>query len=224
MGLTSYRFTEFSHLKKLYPLGLGSDLDALKLSLKSIENGTLKTLNKEIEEMETEMDNDVVIDDTVVHSNIDYLDYISSTNASNIIYNSMMISLFSFLETRLMLLCKLVEPRNSILLSDISGKGIYKYKKYLSKVHSIDFNSQQKEWELICSYALLRNKLIHSQSVEFDIKANSKEYNKLKKLEHLTVKESSNKAFFYIDNQEFLNKCFETVSKFLEFICYVKSV
>jgi hypothetical protein len=221
--LTSYRFQEFQKLDKLYPTGLSNDLDAMKLSLKSIEKGTLKILKKEIEEMKTEMENDIIIDDTVVQSNVDFLDYISSSNASNIIYNSMMISLFSFLETRLMLLSKLVEPRNSILLNDISGKGIYKYKKYLSKVHLIDFSSQQKEWELICSYALLRNKLIHSQSVEFDIKSNNKEYNKLKKLEYLTVNESSDKALFYINNQEFLNKCFETISNFLEFICYVKS-
>ncbi|KAB1159469.1 hypothetical protein F7018_03920 [Tenacibaculum aiptasiae] len=221
MGLTSYRFTEFNDLTKLNPLGLEGDLDAIKLSLKSIEVGTLNILQNEIKEMQSEMENDIIIDDTIVQSNVDYLDYISSRQASNIIHNSMMISIFSFLETRLLLLCKLIEPRNSILLNDISGKGIYKYKKFLSKVHSIDFSSQQNEWELITSYALLRNKLVHSQSVDFDIKKNSKEYIKLKKIEHLTVKEYSDKAFFYIDSQEFHNKYFQTVSKFLEFICYI---
>ena len=222
MGLTAYRFTEFWKLDKLFPAGIDTDLESMKVALRTIQKGAGDVLKIEIDKMEGEMKNDIVIENEVIYSNVDYLDFFSSSSALNIIYNSMVISIFSFIETRLMLLCKLIEKRNKILLSDISGKGIYKYKRYLSKVHDIDFNPKNEEWELLGSYAFLRNKLIHSHSVEINMRYNEKDYKKLKKIKSLSVTESSDIATFHIRDQECVNDFFALASSFIQFICYIK--
>ncbi len=219
MALGVYRFKEFEAFDKLYPSGIYNDMDTIKTSLKTMYEGTILNLKKEVDSMKQEMKQDVVIDNEVIYSNVDILDFYSSSNAINIVYNSMFISLHSFLETRLRFMCKLIESRSSIKLNDISGKGIYKYRKYLEKVHQVNFDSQKNNWELICHYSLLRNKLTHSQTNEINVISEKTEFNKLKKLDHLTIIESNNFAKYKIDNIELIEGFLRVVSNFLEYVC-----
>jgi|GEM_PF-4892315 len=99
--LRSYRFQEFYIIDKLYPTGLDNDLDSMKTFLNSIEKGTLEMVKSDVQKMEGEMENDIIIDNEVIFSNVDFLDYKSTSSALNIIYNSTLVSLYSFLETRL---------------------------------------------------------------------------------------------------------------------------
>lgn len=61
-------------------------------------------------------------------------------------YSSIIISLYSFLEQSMYQLCKIAETSQSIKINDIYGRGIFKYKTYLEKVISIDFNPINPEW------------------------------------------------------------------------------
>lgn len=223
MGLSSYRFKEFQELDKIYPTGLDNDLDALKIFLKNIQNETTENLKNDIKEMEKEMEKDIVEDNIVLYSNIDYLDYASSLNALNLVYNSMLISLCSFIETRLMMLCKLIESKSDKSIDSIKGRSkIYKYKNYLSTVHLIDFNIIHSDWKQICSYAYLRNQLVHNQIPQINIKTNKVGYRKLRNIKFLDIKVKSNIATFTITDSRLLNDYFDVISRFLQFICYVK--
>jgi hypothetical protein len=223
MGLFTNRFPEFRELDKLYPTGLDNDLDALKTFLKFTQNGTTENLKKDIKEMEEEMKNDIVKDSVVLHSNVDYLDYMSSSNALNLIYNSMLISLCSFLETRLGLLCKLIENRETESLKNIIGTStLVKFKNYLSEVHSIDFNSINSEWEQIFAYAYLRNKLVHNHSPKINIKTNPDGYSELKKIKFLYLDDKSEINKIYINDPRILEEYFDLISRILNFIVTIK--
>jgi hypothetical protein len=224
MGLSSYRFKEFQKLDKIYPTGLNNDLDALKMFLKKIKEETSGDLKDEINKMENEMENDIVVDNVVLHSNIDYLDYASSLNALNLVYNSILISLCSFIETRLFMLCKLIEDKNVKSIKSINGESkIDTYKKYLEEVHSVDFNSVQNDWKQITSYAYLRNQFVHNQIPEINIDTNKTGYEKLRNIKFLNIKTESDFATFSINDSRLLDEYFDIISRFLQFICYIKN-
>jgi hypothetical protein len=220
MGLRSYRFSEFIQLDKLYPGGLSNDLDSMDTFLKSIEKGTVEIVKENVESMEQEMENDIIIDDEVF-SNIDFFDYKSSSSALNIIYNSTLISIYSFLETRMKHFYELLKDQQNIKINKKDGESnILFYKRKLADEFSIDFSEVNLDWEEICSYTLLRNALTHSHIQEADISKKIIDYQKIKNMEFLTTEVESTVLVFQINDFNFLSLFFKKVSKFLNFICY----
>jgi hypothetical protein len=220
MGLRSYRFSEFIQLDKLYPGGLSNDLDSMDTFLKSIEKGTVEIVKENVESMEQEMENDIIIDDEVF-SNIDFFDYKSSLSALNIIYNSTLISIYSFLETRMKHFYELLKDQQNIKINKKDGESnILFYKRKLADEFSIDFSEVNLDWEEICSYTLLRNALTHSHIQEADISKKKIDYQKIKNMEFLNTKVESTVLVFQINDFNFLSLFFKKVSKFLNFICY----
>jgi hypothetical protein len=224
MGLSSYRFKEFQKLDKIYPTGLNNDLYALKMFLKKIKVETSESLKCEINKMENEMENDIVICDVVLHSNIDYLDYASSLGTLNLVYNSILITLCSFIETRLFMLCKLIEDKSVKSIKTKMGESkIDSYKRYLEEVHLVDFNLVQNDWEQITSYAYLRNQFVHNQIPGINIDNNEYGYKKLCNIKFLNIKTESNIANFSINDARLLDEYFDIISRFLQFVYYVKN-
>jgi hypothetical protein len=220
MGLRSYRFSEFIQLDKLYPGGLSNDLDSMDTFLKSIEKGTVEIVKENVESMEQEMENDIIIDDEVF-SNIDFFDYKSSSSALNIIYNSTLISIYSFLETRMKHFYELLKDQQNIKINKKDGESnILFYKRKLADEFSIDFSEVNLDWEEICSYTLLRNALTHSHIQEADISKKIIDYQKIINMEFLTTEVESTVLVFQINDFNFLSLFFKKVSKFLNFICY----
>lgn len=80
---------------------------------------------------------------------------------------SALITIYNLLEHHLNDLCLYFEAKNisKIKLNDISGKGIEKSKKYLTKVVEINFDSLNTEWSFIKSLNLVRNHIVHNGSI-----------------------------------------------------------
>ncbi|MEO8589997.1 MAG: hypothetical protein ABI432_11540 [Flavobacteriales bacterium] len=81
----------------------------------------------------------------------------------DLLYDSQLVSVYSFIERKLLFLCKELEKDQSIKLTDFNGKGIQKFRNYLSKVCSIDFAEVEHSWRELSHFGILRNILIHSE-------------------------------------------------------------
>jgi len=90
------------------------------------------------------------------------------------------IKLYSIFEDSLDHFCKECQKfRNELLaVSDISGKGIFRARKYLAKVIKLDFNPIQKVWQNITNYNKIRNAFAHTGGKIQD-KKESKEMKKI---------------------------------------------
>ncbi|MEL7968200.1 hypothetical protein AAG587_17690 [Vreelandella neptunia] len=80
---------------------------------------------------------------------------------------STLVSLYSFLERQMNLLCKRVEKQNSlpIAVTDLKGEGVVRSKQYLEKMASIDFSSggMNALWSAISDLNKLRNQIVHEE-------------------------------------------------------------
>jgi hypothetical protein len=65
-----------------------------------------------------------------IHAYYDAIDHIIKTNVHQLYYNSLFISLYSFLEKKMYQFCKLAEKNYSIKVKDLSDDGIFKYQNY----------------------------------------------------------------------------------------------
>jgi hypothetical protein len=85
----------------------------------------------------------------------------------SILRTSVFLSLYSFLENQLVILCKQIQNKKRIALgvNDINGNGIVKASKYLKKVVGIDFPDQAEEWTYIKHCNQLRNCLVHNGGI-----------------------------------------------------------
>ncbi|WP_158735136.1 hypothetical protein [Alteribacillus sp. YIM 98480] len=76
--------------------------------------------------------------------------------------NSLFVTIYSFLEKRMFDRCKVHEDNSTspIIINDLKGKGIDKYRLYLNKIAGIKIDNQL--WEKVTSYQDVRNKIIHN--------------------------------------------------------------
>jgi ERCC4-related helicase len=76
---------------------------------------------------------------------------------------STVMAVFAFFESSLFSICTSLQLRqqNQLTLSDISGAGINKFRKYLQKVCGINFNRLENEWSFLTDLAAIRNCLAH---------------------------------------------------------------
>lgn len=93
--------------------------------------------------------------------------YRYSIEFPNILRTSVFLSLYSFLENQLVVLCKQIQSRKRISLSvnDLNDSGIEKASKYLKKVVGIDFPDNTKEWTYIKQCNQLRNCIVHNGGI-----------------------------------------------------------
>ncbi|HFR4168428.1 TPA: hypothetical protein ACHVJ4_005252 [Bacillus cereus] len=81
----------------------------------------------------------------------------------HILRKSFIISLYSFLEQKLMEICKNLEYNNSqkLSLDSINSKGVFKYYKYLNEIVNVDLTSVKKEWHQIIKINIIKNHFVH---------------------------------------------------------------
>lgn len=150
-----------------------------------------------------------------VDSAYDFEDHEIKSKTRQLFYDSIFISMFSFLEKKMHQLSHIAEENYKIKVKDLSGDGVTKYYNYLKKVAEIDMEILNGEWELIKNLNRLRNLLVHKPFAIIDNKGNSGIIKSLKKIEHLTVIERQEYTLLRIDNSKLLLDFCSSIQKFL---------
>jgi len=119
-GLYSCRFKEYNKLSIHGIVSIDQDCDNLRQYIVKMEEGTAQLLKNQIEGADGEMENDIMTKEDFF-SNLNFLDYLGYHSNLKMIYASMLITMYSFLESRLLLACKLIEGRNKIKLKNIGS-------------------------------------------------------------------------------------------------------
>lgn len=133
-------------------------------------------------------------------------DYESEVHATNglveIYYDSFIMAMYSFTERKMFFLCNYLSKGLEVKVEDISGKGIFKYRKYLTKVCGIDFTPIEEEWKRLEDYNKLRNHLVHSEGSRSVDKNNNQLVNLLKKMKGIQLMDvSEGFSFRFISDQ-----------------------
>lgn len=121
-------------------------------------------------------------------------------------YNSILVSQFSFFESRLKFLCELYDRNkfSNVKPSHLSGSDIEKYKRYLTVVAEINFDELQEKWKSITDIKKLRNAIVHNSAKIINEKGNDniiRFINSDKRIEY-KVKNGE----FYINDVSFLKE------------------
>jgi len=84
----------------------------------------------------------------------------------NIFNKSAVVTLYTCLEHNLIEFCNLCQHflKTNISVADFNGEGIFKAKRYLTKLMDIDFGTSQ-EWEFMTQFNKLRNCIVHANGV-----------------------------------------------------------
>jgi hypothetical protein len=90
-----------------------------------------------------------------------------------IYYDSLVLSIYSFIEKQMLFVCHKLEADQIIKVKDINGKGVFKYRTYLEKVIGADFSEVQEEWEILMSFNKIRNFLVHDDGFRIFPKTNT---------------------------------------------------
>lgn len=141
-----------------------------------------------------------------------YIDEVSKyyQEFPQIMRNSLFVSIYTFLEDKLIELC-VPNDETTLKLSDINGKGIQQASIYLKKVLRINFPDHSKEWHFIKNSNLIRNCIVHNNG---DISKSSNEKklrNIIKDMSNVTI---DNKDYIILDNK-FCDNFINNVESFL---------
>jgi hypothetical protein len=90
-----------------------------------------------------------------------------------IYYDSLILSIYSFIEKQMLFSCHQLEKDQVIKIKDIAGKGVFKYRTYLEKVVGADFSEVQKDWELLMKFNKIGNFLVHDDGFRLFSKSNA---------------------------------------------------
>lgn len=161
--------------------------------------------------------------DIEIEYQYDFEDHQTKNHIHQLYYNSIFISLYSFLEKKMYQLCKLAEKNNLIKVRDLSDDGIFKYYKYFKKVLLIDLEQLNKEWTLITKYNKLRNRLVHfpENTIEKS-NNNSKHIEILKSIRNLKIIDKGNYIEYEISDKQLLLDFWFEINSFLNKIYYEK--
>ncbi|WFO17126.1 hypothetical protein M601_005160 [Cellulophaga baltica 4] len=147
--------------------------------------------------------------------NYDPIDiYIKQKNLQ-LYYSSIIVSIYSFLEQSLLRLCAIAEKNKRIKIDDISGKGIFKFKRYLEKVIEIDFEEINSEWNEITKLNHLRNVFVHSSNYRLNKSETKTRINSIKEIKQLKVTEINNYYLLEFQNDKLIRHFIETIRVFL---------
>lgn len=149
------------------------------------------------------------------------LDYYTKKGARDLYYNSVFITEYSFLERKMLQLCKIGESKKAIKINDLGGSGIFKYYSYLKKVLQINMDEVNEEWQEIVKLNHLRNLLVHHPT--YTIETSSVGENKtkiLKSIKYVKITEEDDILEFEISDKTLLQDFVETIREFLAGIYY----
>ena len=98
-----------------------------------------------------------------------------------IFYSSIIMSLYSFLERRLLSFCQAYENDHSIKIREINGKGIHRSKIYIEKILAIKLQEVDLVWKQILRFGILRNLITHNEELRI-LASNRSQIDDLKKI------------------------------------------
>jgi len=154
----------------------------------------------------------------------DFVDHAIKVHTRQLHYSSIFISIYSFFEKKMKQLCKIGEENQLIKINDMSGRGVVKYQKYLTKVLQLNLDTLKNEWELITRYNQLRNLLVHapSNTLTKDNNGLIEKIHKIKSLPGLTIVDTDDTIEFEIEDKKLLLQFCKVVDRFLDYICNEK--
>ena len=120
----------------------------------------------------------------------------TATNLKDIYFDSLFMVLYSFVERKLNFLCRYLEKDFLVKVDDISGKGIFKFRKYLSKVVGISFDPIEEQWKELEKLNQLRNFLVHSSGSRSVPKTNQSLISILKQFQGVHLEEQGENIRF----------------------------
>jgi len=152
-----------------------------------------------------------VLDDSFVD---DYTHYLFST----VIYHSLIVSIFSYFETQLKIICDVAQKlyNQKIKPEDLKGESdIDGYRKYLDLIINLESASNKlKIWQTINYYRKLRNLIVHHNSNVK--KGESKLYQYIINETEISLNEKT--GFFHIDKPSYIDKFCDDIK---DYLCYL---
>lgn len=145
-------------------------------------------------------------------------DWKATEGLVDIYYDSFIMSLYAFTEKKMFILSKYLSRHHPIKLEDISGKGIFKYRKYLSKVCNIDFSSIEKDWEVLLHYNLLRNHLVHAEGERSLPKDHHRLIGFLESIHGVVMKSDQEKINFHFTSDSILYDLLNCSRRIIEYL------
>jgi|SRR5687768_963069 len=160
-----------------------------------------------------------------IKRSFDLLDYYTKKFSHQLYYNSIFITEYSFLERKMLQLCKIAEPKQTLKVNDLAGSGIFKYYAYIQKVLRINMEDVNTEWAEILKYNHLRNLLVHHPT--YTIEAGTLPTNKLntlKSIKYLKIIEEDDTLEFEISDKALLQDFAKIILEFLAGIYFDNDV
>lgn len=142
----------------------------------------------------------------------------AAQNLVDIYYDAFIMSLYSFTERKMYYLCKFLSKDYKVKLEDIAGNGIFKYKKYLSKVCGIDFAYIEKDWSILDDYNKLRNHLVHSEGNRSVNKGNNQLVGALKKFNGVKLSDEDEYINFHFSSDQVAYDFINCVQRILDYL------
>lgn len=145
----------------------------------------------------------------------DWESYEILKNTQGILYNSLLITLYSFFEKKVFQIIKLAEPNYNIKIKDLHGEGIFKYYKYVQKVLKIETKHLNIHWQKIVRINKLRNRIVHNPSNEIHKDNNDKLIQTFRQIQYLHIIEKNESIFFEISDVRLIQEFLNSIGEFL---------
>jgi hypothetical protein len=131
------------------------------------------------------------------------LDLKTKEGFADIYFDSLIVSMFSFVEKKMLVVCHWLEKNQLFKLNEIKGTGILKFRLYLEKC-GVDFSEIPAEWEMLVRFKELRNILVHAEGNRL-IPNNEKQLiSFLKKTDGVVLSEGPDGATFHFRTNEII--------------------
>lgn len=146
------------------------------------------------------------------------LDLKTKEGLADIYMDSLIISMYSFVERKMLFLCEHFEKGQTFKIKDIAGKGIQRYRRYLEGAAGMDFTQVQTEWAEFLRYNELRNVLVHQVGTRTILRKNHLLIEFLKSSPGVEVDEGSDIITFRFRTNEIIFSFFRCCHFILDFL------
>jgi hypothetical protein len=185
----------------------------VKMTEELIQKEVVEHIKKYDELLKSQSEEDYYLHDSYDHE--------VKIHLQDLFYNSLFVSLYSFLERKMFELCKIAEPQYTLKIDDISETGIFQYAKYLKKVVGIDFEALNEHWSYFNKVNKLRNIIVHHPTTRIE-RTNQRKIDVLKSIDFLEVKERDSGVEFFIRDKQVILDLVSHIQEFLHGIYYRK--
>ena len=152
------------------------------------------------------------------------MDLKTKENLADIYIDSLIISMYSFVERKMLFLCQHVEKDQIFKVNDIAGKGVQRYRRYLEGAANLDFMPVQAEWDQLRRYSELRNILVHHAGTRTFLTKNIPLLKFLESAPGVDLKIMGDEISFHFRTNEIIFAFFQCCHSILHFLFFEKVV